>query len=46
MGSPTGQGTNAIDNAPSHRKYADDIPNGDRINAGPGGKQPKMRDTV
>ena len=35
-----------FDNAPSHRKYADDVPNADRMNVGPGGKQPKMRDTV
>ena len=35
-----------FDNAPSHRKVADDVLNADRINVGPGGKQPKMRDTV
>ena len=35
-----------FDNAPSHRKYADDVPNADRMNVGPGGKQPKMRNTV
>ena len=33
-------------NAPSHRKVADDTPNADKMNVGPGGKQPKMRDTV
>ena len=35
-----------FDNAPSHRKVADDALNADRMNVGPGGKQPKMRDTV
>ena len=35
-----------FDNAPSHKKIADDVPNADRMNVGPGGKQPKMRDTV
>ena len=32
-----------FDNAPSHQKVADDV---DRMNVGPGGKQPKMQDTV
>ena len=35
-----------FDNAPSHRKYADDVSNADSMNVGPGGKQPKMRDTM
>lgn len=35
-----------FDNAPSHRKYADDVPNADLMNVEPGGKQPKMRNTV
>ena len=35
-----------FDNAPSHRKMADDALNVDKMNVGPGGKQPKMRDTV
>ena len=35
-----------FDNAPSHCKVADDALNADRMNIGPGGKQPTMRDTV
>ena len=35
-----------FDNAPSHRKVADDTLNADKINVGPGGKQPKMHDTL
>ena len=35
-----------FDNAPSHRKMADDALNADKMNVGPGGKQPKMRDTI
>ena len=36
-----------FDNAPSHRKMADDALNADKMNVGPGGKQqPKMRDTT
>ena len=31
-----------FDNAPSHRKMADDALNSDKMNVGPGGKQPKM----
>ena len=34
-----------FDNAPSHHKFSNDTPNADRMNIGPGGKQPKMRDT-
>ena len=33
-----------FDNAPSHRNVADDALNADRMNVGPGGKQPIMRD--
>ena len=33
-------------NTPSHRKVPEDALNVDRMNVGPGGKQPKMRDTV
>ena len=35
-----------FDDAPSHRKVADDALNADKMNVGPRGKQPKMRDTV
>ena len=35
-----------FDNAPSHRKVAEDALNADKMNIGPGGKQPIMRDTV
>lgn len=34
------------DNALSHRKMASDALNADRMNVGPGGKQPAMRDTI
>ena len=43
---PDCRGIFLFDNAPSHRKVADDALNGDKMNVGPGGKQPKMRDTV
>ena len=43
---PDATGIFLFDNAPSHRKVADDALNADRMNVGPGGKQPKMRDTV
>ena len=43
---PEAQGVFMFDNAPSHRKVADDALNADRMNVGPGGKQPVMRDTV
>ena len=35
-----------FDNAPSHRKYPSDGLNASDMNVHPGGKQPKMRDTV
>ena len=35
-----------FDNAPSHRKVAEDALNADRMNVGPGGKQPIMHNTV
>ena len=35
-----------FDNAPSHRKYPSDGLNASNLNVHPGGKQPKMRDTV
>ena len=35
-----------FDNAPSHRKVADNALNADKLNVGPGGKQPKMRNTI
>ena len=41
---PDAIGLFLFDNAPSHRKVADDALNADRMNVGPGGKQPKMRD--
>ena len=43
---PEAKGVFMFDNAPSHRKVADDALNADRMNVGPGGKQPVMRDTV
>ena len=43
---PDARGLFLFDNAPSHRKMADEALNADKINVGPGGKQPKMRDTV
>ena len=35
-----------FDNAPSHRKVGDNALNADKLNVGPGGKQPKMRNTI
>ena len=35
-----------FDNAPSHRKMADDALNVDKMNVGPGRKQPNMRDAI
>lgn len=35
-----------FDNAPSHRKLPEDALNADRMNVGPGGKQPRMHNTV
>ncbi len=43
---PNAQALFLFDNAPSHKKYADDMLNADRMNVRPGGKQPVMRDTV
>ena len=43
---PEAQGIFLFDNAPSHCKMADDTPNADKMNAGPGGKQPIMKDTM
>ena len=43
---PEALGIFLFDNAPSHRKVTDDALNADKMNVGPGGKQPKMRDTV
>ena len=36
---PDARGIFIFDNAPSHRKMADDTLNGDKMNVGPGGKQ-------
>ena len=43
---PSAIGLFFFDNAPSHRKIHDNALNADRMNVGPGGKQPKMQDTV
>ena len=43
---PEAQGLFPFNNAPSHRKVADDSLNADRMNVGPGGKQAVMRPTV
>ena len=43
---PSATGLFLFDNTPSHRKIHDNALNADRMNVGPGGKQPKMRDTV
>ena len=43
---PEAQGLFLFDNAPSHRKVSDDSLNADKMNVGPGGKQPIMRDTT
>ena len=43
---PEAQALFLFDNAPSHKKIADNVPNADKMNVGPGGKQPVMRDTV
>ena len=43
---PEAQGLFLFDNAPSHRKVPDDSLNADKMNVGPGGKQPIMRDTT
>ena len=43
---PDAVGVFLFDNAPSHRKMADDAFNADKMNVGSGGKQPVMRDTI
>ena len=43
---PEAQGLFLFDNAPSHRKVSDDSLNADKMNVGPGGKQPIMCDTT
>ena len=42
---PQARGLFLFDNAPSHKKQADDALNADRMNVHPGGMQPPMRDT-
>ena len=43
---PYARGLFLFDNAPSHKKVADDQLDVDRMNVGVGGKQPILRDTV
>ena len=43
---PNAQGLFLFDNAPSHKKIADDALNVDKMNVHPGGMQPKMRSTT
>ena len=43
---PDSQALFLFDNAPSHCKVSDDALNAERMNVGPGGKQPIFRDTV
>ena len=43
---PDAQALFLFDNAPSPKKMAEDSLNADKINIGPGGKQPVMRDTT
>ena len=43
---PHAQGVFIFDNAPSHKKCSEDSLNVNRMNVGPGGKQPVMKDTV
>ena len=43
---PHARGLFLFDNAPSHRKIADNQLNVDKMNVSSGGKQPVMRDTV
>ena len=43
---PDATGIFMFDNAPSHRKMANDALNAEKMNVGPGGKQPAMRDTI
>ena len=43
---PSCRGIFLLDNAPSHKKVADDSLNVDKMNVQPGGKQPAMRNTT
>lgn len=43
---PHARGIFLFDNAPSHKELAEDALNADKMNVGPGGKQPVMRNTV
>ena len=43
---PNARGLFLFDNAPSHKKQADDSLNVDKMNVNPGGMQPIMRDTM
>ena len=43
---PDARGLFLFDNAPSHKKLADDALNVERMNVHPGGMQPAMRDTI
>ncbi len=43
---PSSRGLFLFDNAPSHKKVADDSLKVDKMNVHPGGKQPVMRDSV
>lgn len=43
---PHCQGVFIFDNAPSHKKKADNALNVDRMNVRDGGKQPFMRETI
>ena len=43
---PNGSGIFLFDNAPSHKKVAEDSLNVDKMNVGSGGRQPVMRDTI
>lgn len=43
---PDAQALFLFDNAPSHKKYAEDMLITDRMNVRPGGKQPVMHDAV
>ena len=43
---PSCRGIFMFDNAPSHKKVAEDSLNVDKMNVYPGGKQPAMRDTT
>ena len=43
---PDAQALFLFDNAPSHKKCAEDALNADKMNVRPGGKQPLLRDTI